>query len=98
MEPRLDIASDEALRLAFDPPRLTPAEAEEIARREFGLEGRASPLPSERDQNFLLQAQRFSSSMPVMRITSTAGFADLRMSVRIRLQYSTGILERNLTR
>jgi len=56
VEPRLDIASDEALRLAFDPPRLTPAEAEEIARREFGLEGRASPLPSERDQNFLLQA------------------------------------------
>ena len=33
-------------------PRLSPGDAEAVVRREFGLAGRASPLPSERDQNF----------------------------------------------
>ena len=35
-------------------PVLTRAEAEALARRVYGLEAHASPLPSERDQNFLL--------------------------------------------
>ncbi|HEX9367393.1 MAG TPA: phosphotransferase, partial [Vicinamibacterales bacterium] len=36
-------------------PALTSAEASELARRLYGLVAEASPLPSERDQNFLLQ-------------------------------------------
>jgi 4-aminobutyrate aminotransferase-like enzyme/Ser/Thr protein kinase RdoA (MazF antagonist)/murein DD-endopeptidase MepM/ murein hydrolase activator NlpD len=35
-------------------PRFDRAEAEALAQREFGLIGRAEPLPSERDQNFRL--------------------------------------------
>ncbi|MBN1939647.1 MAG: aminotransferase class III-fold pyridoxal phosphate-dependent enzyme [Candidatus Aminicenantes bacterium] len=38
-------------------PRFEPVEAEEIGRRLFGFSGKASPLPSERDQNFLLTAE-----------------------------------------
>jgi Ser/Thr protein kinase RdoA (MazF antagonist) len=37
-------------------PRFTPADAERIARDVFGLAAVASPLPSERDQNFALTA------------------------------------------
>jgi 4-aminobutyrate aminotransferase-like enzyme/Ser/Thr protein kinase RdoA (MazF antagonist) len=36
-------------------PSLTPAEAAGLARRLYGLEVEASVLPSERDQNFLLE-------------------------------------------
>lgn len=35
-------------------PRLTAAEALALARQEYGIEGRISALPSERDQNFLI--------------------------------------------
>jgi Ser/Thr protein kinase RdoA (MazF antagonist) len=35
-------------------PQFTAGEAEQIARREFGLAARSAALPSERDQNFLL--------------------------------------------
>src|SRR5438270_13381896 len=35
-------------------PRLTPADAERIAREHYGADGRATPLPSERDQNFVI--------------------------------------------
>ncbi len=38
--------------LGIDPPSLTVAEAEDIVRTTFGIAGRASPLVSERDQNF----------------------------------------------
>src|SRR5215471_4893975 len=36
-------------------PALTAAEAVDLARRVYGIDAAASPLPSERDQNFLLQ-------------------------------------------
>src|SRR3954471_7597120 len=36
-------------------PTLTAADAVELSRRLFGLEAEATPLASERDQNFLLQ-------------------------------------------
>jgi hypothetical protein len=38
-------------------PSFTAAEALAIAAREFGLAGTVSPLPSERDQNFLISAE-----------------------------------------
>jgi 4-aminobutyrate aminotransferase-like enzyme/Ser/Thr protein kinase RdoA (MazF antagonist) len=36
-------------------PALTPAAAADLARRLYGIDGDASVLPSERDQNFLLR-------------------------------------------
>ncbi|HEX9093411.1 MAG TPA: aminotransferase class III-fold pyridoxal phosphate-dependent enzyme [Coriobacteriia bacterium] len=41
--------------LATPPPRLSTADAEGIARRVFGIEGAASSLESERDQNYRIQ-------------------------------------------
>jgi 4-aminobutyrate aminotransferase-like enzyme/Ser/Thr protein kinase RdoA (MazF antagonist) len=38
------------------PPRLTVGDAERLLAELFGLDGHATPLPSERDQNFLLRA------------------------------------------
>jgi Ser/Thr protein kinase RdoA (MazF antagonist) len=35
-------------------PRFAAADASDVARREFGIGGRISALPSERDQNFLI--------------------------------------------
>jgi 4-aminobutyrate aminotransferase-like enzyme/Ser/Thr protein kinase RdoA (MazF antagonist) len=46
-----------APRLA-DAPRLTPAQAAELARHLYDVDGSASPLPSERDQNFLVRGTR----------------------------------------
>ncbi len=43
--------SDSLLRAS---PALSLETAAHVARTHFGLEGRASPLPSERDQNFLI--------------------------------------------
>ena len=40
--------------LAAAPPALSTADAEDVARALFGLDGSARPLVSERDQNFLL--------------------------------------------
>jgi Ser/Thr protein kinase RdoA (MazF antagonist) len=37
-------------------PRLSPAEAASLLQAEFGLAGELTPLPSERDQNFRVQA------------------------------------------
>lgn len=39
-------------------PGLSSADARDLARRSFGVEAAASPLPSERDQNFLLRTPR----------------------------------------
>ncbi|MEZ4718145.1 MAG: aminotransferase class III-fold pyridoxal phosphate-dependent enzyme [Caldilineaceae bacterium] len=37
-------------------PAFTPEDAAVLARRLYGIDGRATPLPSERDQNFRLDA------------------------------------------
>ena len=37
-------------------PAFTPEDAAALARRLYGIDGRATPLPSERDQNFRLDA------------------------------------------
>ena len=41
--------------LSAAPPTFTPADAEEISLRVFGVEGRGSELGSERDQNFRIE-------------------------------------------
>ena len=42
--------------LTTPPPALSPADAVDVARAAFGLDGVASPLDSERDQNFKIVA------------------------------------------
>src|SRR5436190_482212 len=39
-----------------DAPRLSPNDAERLAREHFGIDGRATELTSERDQNFFIAA------------------------------------------
>ena len=39
-------------------PRFTAAQALAVALEDYGIEGRASALPSERDQNFLIVGSR----------------------------------------
>jgi 4-aminobutyrate aminotransferase-like enzyme/Ser/Thr protein kinase RdoA (MazF antagonist) len=43
--------------LLHQSPRFDLADAEQIAREHFGVDGRAHPLSSERDQNFLVQGR-----------------------------------------
>jgi Ser/Thr protein kinase RdoA (MazF antagonist) len=39
-------------------PRFTAAEALAVAAKDYGIDGEVSPLPSERDQNFLISNLR----------------------------------------
>ena len=44
-------------------PQLSVAEAERLARDLFGVTASASPLPSERDQNFVLTSGAVSGTV-----------------------------------
>ncbi|MGC8474616.1 MAG: phosphotransferase, partial [Candidatus Dormibacteria bacterium] len=68
-----------AMRAA--PPRLTAAEAEEVALGRFGRRGRAYLLPGERDQNFRIEAE---GAPPLLLKVSNLGedLAVLRMQLR----------------
>jgi Ser/Thr protein kinase RdoA (MazF antagonist) len=58
------------LAITFRQPALTPAEAEEIVERRFGRSGAVRPLPSERDQNYLV---RFSDGKRAVLKIAHAG-------------------------
>ena len=59
--------SDSLLR---ESPALSAESATEVARLRFGLDGRASPLTSERDQNFLISVG--GRPRAVLKIASVA--------------------------
>ena len=59
--------SDSLLR---ESPALSLETAAEVARAHFGIEGRASALPSERDQNFLLLAGDRGRPRAVLKVAS----------------------------
>jgi len=50
-------------------PKLNVADAEAVVRSEYGIEGVASPLPSDRDQNFVIQAS--DGSRYVLKISNS---------------------------
>jgi Ser/Thr protein kinase RdoA (MazF antagonist) len=52
-------------------PRFAPDEAIDAAEREYGIRGDATPLPSERDQNFLI-----ASPGPVKHVLKIANLSD----------------------
>ena len=56
-------------------PSLTAAEARGIAAGEFGVAGQAAPLPSERDQNFLITDAR--GGKYVLKIANVSDAPDL---------------------
>ena len=67
--------------LATPPPGLSPADAEQVARAAFGVDGVASPLDSERDQNFkiagnessfLLKVSNHADDMSVLEMQTEA--------------------------
>ncbi|HEY6223770.1 MAG TPA: aminotransferase class III-fold pyridoxal phosphate-dependent enzyme, partial [Gemmatimonadales bacterium] len=58
------------LTITFRQPAFSPAEAEEILSRRFGGAGNVRPLPSERDQNFLV---RFADGRRAVLKISHAG-------------------------
>jgi 4-aminobutyrate aminotransferase-like enzyme/Ser/Thr protein kinase RdoA (MazF antagonist) len=59
--------SDSLLR---ESPTLSLDTAADVARAHFGIDGRASPLPSERDQNFLIAAG--GGPLAVLKVASAA--------------------------
>jgi 4-aminobutyrate aminotransferase-like enzyme/Ser/Thr protein kinase RdoA (MazF antagonist) len=70
-------------------PRFSAGEAEEIARRVFGFTGLASPLPSERDQNFLLTV--VSGERRILKIANPAEDpANLEMQNAVMLHLAAG--------
>jgi 4-aminobutyrate aminotransferase-like enzyme/Ser/Thr protein kinase RdoA (MazF antagonist) len=56
--------------LEVDPPALSPAEAEAIARQRFGVTASARPLVSERDQNFALAGE--DGAAWVLKVSNSA--------------------------
>src|SRR5690349_16743293 len=53
-------------------PRLSADDAVRLARDLYGIEALASPLPSERDQNFLLTARGAGTDRCVLKIANAA--------------------------
>jgi 4-aminobutyrate aminotransferase-like enzyme/Ser/Thr protein kinase RdoA (MazF antagonist) len=53
-----------------EPPRLSPGQAEEVLRAVYGLSGTLSPLVSERDQNFAVQAS--DGTRHVLKVSNPA--------------------------
>src|SRR4029079_8693348 len=52
-----------------DAPRLSPNDAERLAHEHFGVDGRATELTRERDQNFLIAA---ASQRIVLKIANAS--------------------------
>src|SRR5215510_15582557 len=55
-------------------PRLTPDVAGRIVSELYAIEGTATPLPSERDQNFLIKTQKPDRQGECNHATSTEQF------------------------
>ena len=67
-------------------PVLTPEEAAELAREQFGVQATAHPLPSDRDLNFRLDGT--GGPVGVLKVSNSsedAGFLQLQASVMQRL-------------
>jgi 4-aminobutyrate aminotransferase-like enzyme/Ser/Thr protein kinase RdoA (MazF antagonist) len=68
----LDVPDDV---LTGEPPAFSPAEAADLARNLFGLDGEASPLGSERDQGFLIAGRE--GPVAVLKISNASERADV---------------------
>jgi len=64
--------------LVEPPPSVATEEAEEIAARVFGIEGTATPLESERDANFRLEAADAAHVLKVYNAAEPDAVADMQ--------------------
>jgi 4-aminobutyrate aminotransferase-like enzyme/Ser/Thr protein kinase RdoA (MazF antagonist) len=76
--------------LTTPPPSLSPADAEAFARTAFGLDGAASPLDSERDQNFKLVVNDESSFL-----LKVSNHADDRAALEMQTEAALHIARRD---
>ena len=86
--------SDSLLR---ESPALSAESAAEVARLRFGLDGRVSPLPSERDQNFLISVD--GRPRAVLKIASAAeerGILEAQQAALRHLAQTVGVTPRVL--
>ena len=71
-------------------PSFTPAEALTVADQEFGLVGRVSALPSERDQNFLLtDSDGGKFVLKIANVNDAAQILDLQNQAMRHVEKST---------
>ncbi|MEP0548962.1 MAG: aminotransferase class III-fold pyridoxal phosphate-dependent enzyme [Rhodothermales bacterium] len=73
--------------LADARPRFSPADVEQIVCDRYGLAATASPLPSDRDQNFLLR--RDGKPVAVLKVASAAedrGMLEMQAAMMARLE------------
>ena len=63
------------------PPKYTTFDAEQLAESKFGINGEASPLSSERDQNFLIQSEEESFVLKISN--SSESFDELDMQNKV---------------
>jgi 4-aminobutyrate aminotransferase-like enzyme/Ser/Thr protein kinase RdoA (MazF antagonist) len=62
-------------------PRFGPSAAVELARERYGLDASATPLPSERDQNFLLETPRGDRFvLKIANATESPSFLDAQQA------------------
>lgn len=74
-------------------PRLSSEQAEGVVRDLWGLEGRAAPLSSERDQNFLIQTADARFVLKVANAAEVPGLLEAENAV-LRLLADTGLVPR----
>ena len=63
------------------PPIYTTFEAEQLAKSKFGINGEASPLSSERDQNFLIQSEEESFVLKISNSSESFDELDMQLSL-----------------
>ena len=68
-------------------PRFGPADAERLAAELFGVAGRATPLPSERDQNFLITPDSDSAGRLVLKVANAEEDASLLEAQQAALEH-----------
>ena len=71
--------------LAFTPPDLSPDDAAEVARTRFGVDGRARPLVSERDQNFAIAADGSGWVLKVSNAAEDRGVVEMEVAAAARI-------------
>ncbi len=72
--------------LRVDPPALGPEEAERIAAREFGIEGNASRLPSERDENYRIDAAGRSVVLKIANPADDEQVVDMQTAALLHIE------------
>jgi 4-aminobutyrate aminotransferase-like enzyme/Ser/Thr protein kinase RdoA (MazF antagonist) len=66
-------------------PRVGPAAAEVICREVFGFEGEASPLPSERDRNFLLRGDGLAAVLKLSHSAEDRGVVEMENAAMLHV-------------